>query len=193
MPFLASRSTTAAASPTSKAASLKVGPEKHGPNPAFFMASRSCLPRAWFRRARCASPDFPSSERWMVAASAASPALVQMLDVAFSRRMCCSRVERVRTKPRRPLRSTVAPATRPGICRTSPSRMARNPGAGPPKLRPLPKLCSVPTATSAPRAPGAWRRPSETASEVTETQSAPARFAMAAASGSASITPKKLG
>ena len=35
-------------------------------------------------------------------ASAQSTELVQMFDVAFSRRICCSRVERVRTKPRLP-------------------------------------------------------------------------------------------
>ena len=39
----------------------------------------------------------------MVAIRAQSPWLEQMLEVAFSRRMCCSRVARVRTKPRRPV------------------------------------------------------------------------------------------
>ncbi len=34
--------------------------------------------------------------------SATSAWFVQIFDVAFSRRMCCSRVERVRTKPRKP-------------------------------------------------------------------------------------------
>ena len=75
----------------------------------------------------------------MVAASAARPELVQMLDVAFSRRMCCSRVERVSTKPRRPCLSTVAPQIRPGICRTWASRVAKKPGAGPPKFIAFPK------------------------------------------------------
>ena len=41
-----------------------------------------------------------------------------MLLVAFSRRMCCSRVDSVSTKLRRPSASTVSPASRPGICRT---------------------------------------------------------------------------
>ena len=129
----------------------------------------------------------------MVAASAHSPELVQMLDVAFSRRMCCSRVESVRTNPRRPSLSTVAPAIRPGICRTNPSRVAKKPGYGPPKPTGLPKLWKVPTATSAPSAPGGCRSPSDTASAVTATVSAPAFFAIAAASGSASTTPRKLG
>ncbi len=39
----------------------------------------------------------------MVAISAISAWLVQMFDVAFSRRMCCSRVESVSTNPRWPL------------------------------------------------------------------------------------------
>ena len=39
---------------------------------------------------------------WMVKASAQRPELVQMLQVAFSRRICCSRVESVSTQPRRP-------------------------------------------------------------------------------------------
>ena len=37
-----------------------------------------------------------------------------MLWVAFSRRMCCSRVCRASTKPRRPSTSVVSPAIRPG-------------------------------------------------------------------------------
>ena len=40
-----------------------------------------------------------------------------MLCVAFSRRMCCSRVCSVSTKPRRPSTSVVSPAIRPGIRR----------------------------------------------------------------------------
>src|ERR1700730_2690363 len=54
---------------------------------------------------------------WMVAMSAQRATLVQMLEVAFSRRMCCSRVWSVSTKPRLPSRSTVAPTSRPGIRR----------------------------------------------------------------------------
>src|SRR3546814_3787130 len=55
---------------------------------------------------------------WMLNASAHRPELVQILLVAFSRRICCSRVDRVSTKPRLPLASTVSPHRRPGICRT---------------------------------------------------------------------------
>src|SRR5689334_23823320 len=53
-----------------------------------------------------------------------------MLEVAFSRRMCCSRVARVSTKPRWPAASTVCPARRPGIWRTNFSREATTPANG---------------------------------------------------------------
>src|SRR4030095_11952796 len=52
---------------------------------------------------------------WTEKASAHSPELVQMFDVAFSRRMCCSRVESVSTKPRLPRASTVCPQRPPGL------------------------------------------------------------------------------
>ena len=64
---------------------------------------------------------------WMVKASTHRPELVQMFEVAFSRRICCSRVDSVSTKPRRPSLSTVSPHSRPGICRTYFCRVANNP------------------------------------------------------------------
>ncbi len=54
---------------------------------------------------------------YMAAARAQRLWLVQMLDVAFSRRMCCSRVARVRTKPLLPSTSTPCPTSRPGMLR----------------------------------------------------------------------------
>ena len=54
---------------------------------------------------------------------------MQMFEVAFSRRMCCSRVASVSTKPRLPLRSVVWPTRRPGICRTY-SRRGDHPAIG---------------------------------------------------------------
>src|SRR5438034_2355218 len=59
--------------------------------------------------------------------------LFRSLDVAFSRRMCCSRVASVRTNPRLPLRSVVWPTSRPGIWRTYCSRVAITPQYGPPR------------------------------------------------------------
>ena len=61
-------------------------------------------------RQAASSPASPSSDRWILKASAQRPELVQMLLVAFSRRICCSRVESVSTKPRRPSASIVSPA-----------------------------------------------------------------------------------
>jgi len=60
-------------------------------------------------------PSLPSSVRCTVAASAQSAWFVQMFEVAFSRRMCCSRVASVSTNPRWPSESVVCPASRPGI------------------------------------------------------------------------------
>ena len=45
-----------------------------------------------------------------------------MFEVAFSRRMCCSRVWSVSTKARRPSGSTVSPTIRPGMRRTNSCR-----------------------------------------------------------------------
>ena len=57
---------------------------------------------------------------------------LKALLVAFSRRMCCSRVCSVRTKQRRPRRSTVWPTNRPGMRRKNGSRQAMIPKYGPP-------------------------------------------------------------
>src|SRR5579871_100090 len=53
--------------------------------------------RAWLSRASRTNPSSPNKARWIVKARQQRPEFVQMLLVAFSRRMCCSRVERVST------------------------------------------------------------------------------------------------
>ena len=68
----------------------------------------------------------------MTPARAFSTWAVQMLLVAFSRRMCCSRVCSVSTKPRRPSTSRVSPAMRPGMRRMCASLAAKKPNDGPP-------------------------------------------------------------
>ena len=105
-------------------------------------------------------------------ASAFSACEVQMLWVAFSRRMCCSRVCSASTKPRRPSASVVSPAIRPGIRRRCSSVAAKNPNEGPPKSSRLPSGWPSPTATSTPHSPGGRRTPSVIAS-TEATQSAP--------------------
>ena len=83
---------------------------------------------AWLMRGEPrAGPASPSRVRWMVKASAQRPELVQMFEVALSRRICCSRVDSVSTKPRRPSASTVSPQSRPGIWRTNFCRVANRP------------------------------------------------------------------
>src|SRR3546814_9908987 len=76
---------------------------------------------------------------WIEKASAHRPLLVQMLLVAFSRRICCSRVESVSTKPRLPSASTVSPHSRPGIWRTYFCLHPNSPTYGPPNCSPTPR------------------------------------------------------
>ena len=55
----------------------------------------------------------------MIALNAQRDSFEQMLDVAFSRLMCCSLVCRVKTNPRFPSASVVAPTNLPGIFLTN--------------------------------------------------------------------------
>ena len=80
-----------------------------------------------------AQPCVPSQPSWIAAVTAISVWLVQTLDVAFSRRMSCSRARSVVTNARRSLESTVSPTMRPGRRRTWSSLQAKSPRYGPPK------------------------------------------------------------
>ena len=93
-----------------------------------------------------------------MARSANRPWFVQTLLVAFSRRMCCSRVCSVRTKQRLPRRSTVWPAMRPGMRRTRFSRQAMMPRYGPPYCIGVPSVWPSATAMSAPQSPGRFKQ-----------------------------------
>ena len=53
---------------------------------------------------------------------ASSTCAVQMFEVAFSRRMCCSRVCRASRSAGRPAVSVLTPTMRPGIARAADSR-----------------------------------------------------------------------
>ena len=85
---------------------------------------------------------------------ASSTCAVQMFDVAFSRRMCCSRVCRASRSAGRPAVSVLTPTSRPGRARAADSWAAMKAACGPPKPIGTPNRCADPTATSAPRAPG---------------------------------------
>ena len=96
------------------------------------------------RAAELLEPLGPSHPRYTVAAIAISVWFVQMLEVAFSRRMCCSRACSVRTYPVRPSTSSVSPTSLPGSRRTSSRRVAITPRYGPPWFRWLPSTCPSP-------------------------------------------------
>jgi hypothetical protein len=83
-------------------------------------------------RARMAAPAMVAMKAW----------LEQMLDVALSLRMCCSRVDITITMQSRPALSLALPTKRPGVSRTSFFlsawwRTAKRPRPGPPKLAPM--------------------------------------------------------
>ena len=81
---------------------------------------------------------------------ASSTCAVQMFDVAFSRRMCCSRVCSARRSAGRPAVSVLTPTMRPGRARAALSWAAMNAACGPPNPIGTPKRCDEPTAMSAP-------------------------------------------
>ncbi len=124
---------------------------------------------------------------------------MQMLLVAFSRRMCCSRVWSASRSAGRPAASTETPTSRPGRLRLYSSRVAMNAACGPPNPSGTPKRCDEPTTTSAPCSPGGTTSVSANRSVATAT-SAPCAWSAAISSvrsrttpllpGSCSSTPK---
>jgi hypothetical protein len=99
-------------------------------------------------------PSGPWYTAYIEAITASSTWAVQMLLVAFSRRMCCSRVCRARRVAGRPAASTETPTRRPGRDRLQPLGRAMKPAWGPPKPMGTPKRWVEPTTTSAPSSPG---------------------------------------
>ena len=87
----------------------------------------------------------------MIASSACA---VQIFEVAFSRRICCSRVCSARRYAGLPSASIDWPTSLPGIERLYLSRTAKKPACGPPKPIGTPKRCELPTTTSAPNSAG---------------------------------------
>ena len=114
-------------------------------------SSRVCrLTRLAIRR----SPSGPCQTGYMPAITASSTWAVQMFEVAFSRRICCSRVCRARRIAGWPAASWLTPTRRPGMWRLKLSRVAMKPACGPPKPIGTPKRCAEPTTMSAPISPG---------------------------------------
>ncbi len=94
---------------------------------------------------------------------------MQMLLVAFSRRMCCSRVWSAIRSAVSPWRSWLTPMMRPGILRANASAVAKKAACGPPKPIGTPKRWLEPSATSAPHVPGASMSVSASRSVATAT------------------------
>ena len=82
-------------------------------------ASRTVL--RWIRCAIARSPSGPWKTAYIDAITASSACAVQTFEVAFSRRMCCSRVCRLSRYARLPRASIDTPTIRPGIDRFSSS------------------------------------------------------------------------
>ena len=89
-------------------------------------------------------PDIIANNTWAV----------QMLDVAFSRLICCSLVCKVSLYAWLPCLSFDTPTILPGISRLNSSDVAINAACGPPNPSGTPKRWLLPTAISPPKEPG---------------------------------------
>ena len=114
----------------------------------------------------------------MLAITASSTCAVQILLVAFSRLICCSRVCSDNLSAGLPDESRETPTKRPGILRLYSSFVAKNAACGPPKPIGTPKRCVEPTTISAPILPGGVSKQSANRSDATHTI-APAACALA--------------
>jgi len=88
--------------------------------------------RAWTRSAMAFSPAGPCQAAYIPAMIASRAWAVQMLLVAFSRRMCCSRVWSAMRRARLPLASSETPMIRPGSSRVNSVLQAKYAACGPP-------------------------------------------------------------
>src|SRR5215212_3711964 len=99
-------------------------------------------------------PSGPCHTAYIPLITARSTCAVQMLLVAFSRRMCCSRVWSAMRSAGRPSASRDTPMMRPGSARLYSSFVAKYAACGPPYPIGTPKRCVLPTAMSAPHSAG---------------------------------------
>ena len=112
----ASRSTSSACSGTRTVTVSKVPVRTLDASVAETVGKGRAYP--WVRRAIAASPAGPCQATYMLAITARRTWAVQMFEVAFSRRMCCSRVCSASPYAGWPAESTETPTRRPGICRS---------------------------------------------------------------------------
>ena len=128
----------------------------------------AAAPAAFTRRAMRVSPSGPCQTAYMPAITASSTCAVQMLEVAFSRRICCSRVCSARRMAGLPAASTETPTSRPGISRLQRvlhRHVGRHAGRHSPSARR--SAGCEPTTTSAPISPGGVSRQSDSGSAAT--------------------------
>ena len=128
----------------------------------------------------------------MPAITASNTWAVQILLVAFSRRMCCSRVPSAMRNAIFPRVSRDTPISRPGMRRLNSSRVVMKAACGPPKPNGTPNRCELPTTTSAPHSPGGASSVSASRS-VAAISSASAAWARSATSRQSTIAPSVVG
>src|SRR3546814_2428889 len=93
-------------------------------------------------------PLGPCQTAYMPDMTASRTCAVQMFDVAFSRRICCSRVCSAKRRAGAPWLSLDTPTRRPGMVRLNASLQAMKPACGPPKPSGTPKRCRSEEHTS---------------------------------------------
>ncbi len=108
-------------------------------DPRSFSCAASHAAARCTRRAMSRRPSGPCHTAYMPAITASRTCAVQMLLVAFSRRMCCSRVCSERRRPAWPCASFDTPTSRPGIRRFSASFTDMKAACGPPNPSGTPK------------------------------------------------------
>mmetsp|Transcript_135888 Transcript_135888/g.271089 ORF Transcript_135888/g.271089 Transcript_135888/m.271089 type:complete len:252 (-) Transcript_135888:1003-1758(-) len=128
--------------------------------------AKSCA-RPWTRLAIRCNPSLRWNTAYIPAMLASSTCAVQTFDVAFSRRICCSRVCRVSLYAGLPWRSMLSPMIRPGILRTCFFFVAIYAADGPPNHIGTPKRCMEPTTMSAPNSFGGFAATSASGSAAT--------------------------
>ena len=159
-PASRARSASASASPGTRTVRVSKYDSVTTSRPAAESPAASAFASRCTRAAMARSRSGPWYTAYIPAITASSTWAVQMFEVAFSRRMCCSRVCNAMRSAGRPRASTETPMIRPGVWRLYASRVAKNAACGPPNPIGTPKRWALPTTTSAPNAPGGSTRQS---------------------------------
>ena len=125
--------------------------------PALVKLFATAVVMPYTRSAIFFKPAGPWYTAYMLAIIANNACAVQIFEVAFSRRMCCSRVCKAKRNALLPCASTDTPTKRPGILRLYASRVAMYAACGPPKPNGTPKRWVLPITMSAPHSAGDFK------------------------------------